>query len=115
MCRCGCSNNNGNGGNTNTNTNMNTNTNTNTNMATVNLNGANLASMPLAANELGVTNLMYGHAYVPVQNLNTIFSASQGLSNGTMFPELVSVYNPNQSLATINYLRYNNNGGGCFR
>ena len=109
MCRCGCSNNNDNGRNTNTNTN------TNTNMATVNLNGANLASMPLAATDLGVTNLMYGHAYVPVQNMNTIFSASQGLSNGTMFPELVSIYNPNQSLATINYLRYNNNGGGCYR
>lgn len=105
MSRC-CSNNNGCGCN---------------NIATVNatlFNGTGSNDLSnnsmIAQNGIGITNLMYGHAYVPNQNLSTIYTADQGLNNGTMFPELVSFYAPNQSLATINYLR-NYNWGGCQR
>ena len=50
------------------------------------------------------TNLRYGYAYVPVQALRTVYSPN-GLSYGTMFPELVSPYYPNQSMDEINYLK----------
>ena len=105
MSRCGCSNNN-NGCGCN-------------NMSTVNATlfngiGNNMLTnnSMIARDGIGVTNLMYGHAYVPNQTLTTIYSPEQGLDNGTMFPELVSVYVPNQSLATMNYLK-NYNWGGC--
>ena len=58
------------------------------------------------------TNLRYGNAYVPVQTFRTVYSPAEGLRNGTMFPELLSSYYPNQSLAEINYLR-NYNERGC--
>lgn len=61
------------------------------------------------------TNMSYGYTYVPYQPFNNIFSPSVGLENGTMFPELVSPYYPNQSLETMNYLRNNSNNGGCCR
>jgi len=55
--------------------------------------------------------LCYGNAYVPNQTFKNIFSPAEGLSNGTMFPELVIPYYPNQSLAEMNYLRdYNERG-----
>ena len=57
-------------------------------------------------------NLSYGNAYVPVQTLRTVYSPSEGLAYGTMFPELVSPYYPNQSMSEINYLR-NYNERGC--
>lgn len=60
-------------------------------------------------------NTRYGYAYVPTQTFNNVFSPAQGLANGTMFPELVSPYCPNQSLEVMNYLKYHNNGGGCCR
>lgn len=105
MSRCGCSNNNNNScGCSN-------------NMTTLNAtmyNGTGNNNSMIAQNGIGVTNLMYGHCYVPNQTLSTIYSAEQGLDNGTMFPELVSIYVPNQSLATMNYLR-NYNWGGCQR
>ena len=53
----------------------------------------------------------YGVAYVPNQTFRTVFTPSNGLANGTMFPELVSPYYPNQSLAMMNYLREFNEGG----
>ena len=59
-------------------------------------------------------NTRYGYAYVPNQPFTNVFSPAQGLANGTMFPELVNSYCPNQSLEIMNYLRYNN-GGGCCR
>ena len=59
------------------------------------------------------SNLMYGHAYTPNQTFSTIYSSEQGLAHGTMFPELVSYYAPNQSLATMNYLRNASRGGCC--
>lgn len=99
MNRCGCSNNTG----------------CSNNMATMNTtmyyNGMN--NSMLAQNGIGVTNLMYGHAYTPNQTFSAIYSAEQGLANGTMFPELVSYYAPNQSLATMNYLRNASRGGCC--
>lgn len=58
------------------------------------------------------TRMSFGNAYVPNQMLTTVFTPAEGLANGTMFPELVSSYYPNQSLQVMNYLR-NSNGGGC--
>lgn len=54
-------------------------------------------------------NYLYGHAYTPVQTMNKTFTPEIGLSNGTIFPELVSPYSPGQSMDFINYLR----NGGC--
>ena len=54
------------------------------------------------------TNYLYGHAYTPNQNLNNTFTPEKSLKNGTLFPELVSIYNPSDSIQFINYLR---NGG----
>ena len=45
------------------------------------------------------------NAYVPVQTFSTIYSPSEGLANGTMFPELFSPYSPTQSFQEFNYLR----------
>ena len=58
------------------------------------------------------SNMRYGSAYVPVQVLRTVYLPQEGLSSGTMFPELVSPYYPNQSIAENNYLR-NYNERGC--
>ena len=45
---------------------------------------------------------------------NQIYTPEIGLKMGTIFPELVSPYCPNQSLETINYLKNSNTiGGGC--
>lgn len=60
------------------------------------------------------TNYMYGHCYVPRQKMNKVYTPDMGLKMGTIFPELVSPYCPNQSLETINYLKNSNQiGGGC--
>ena len=59
----------------------------------------------------GYENVNYANAYVPNQVLNSTFSPMEGLSRGTMFPELVSYYQPGQSMEEINYLRYGR--GGC--
>lgn len=57
---------------------------------------------------------MYGHCYVPHQRMNQVYTPEIGLRMGTIFPELVSPYCPNQSLDTINYLKDQNSiGGGC--
>lgn len=58
------------------------------------------------------SNLRYGSAYVPVQNFRTVYSPAEGLSYGSMFPELVRPYYPDQSLAEINYLK-NYKERGC--
>lgn len=60
------------------------------------------------------TNWMYAHSYVVNQKMNQIYSPEVGLKMGTIFPELVSPYCPNQSLEEINYLKRTNEiGGGC--
>ena len=50
-------------------------------------------------------NYMYGQSYVPIQYINNTFSPEEGLRNGTMFPELISPYEPCQGMAEIRYLR----------
>ena len=58
------------------------------------------------------TNYLYGHAYTPVQTLDKTFTPQVGLQNGTIFPELVSPYNPGQSMDFINFLRTGGNQTG---
>ncbi len=58
------------------------------------------------------SNPMYGYAYVPIQRMSKIFEPHEGLNKGTIFPELVSPYEPLQSVAENKYLR-NYNEGGC--
>lgn len=59
-------------------------------------------------------NWMYGHSYVPHQKLTQVYAPEMGLKMGTIFPELVSPYCPNQSMEEINYLKNSNTiGGGC--
>lgn len=59
-------------------------------------------------------NVMYGHAYVPNQRMTKTFTPDVGLKHGTIFPELVSPYSPNQSIAVIEYLKARNEiGEGC--
>lgn len=60
------------------------------------------------------TNWMYAHSYVVNQRMNQIYTPEVGLKIGTIFPELVSPYCPNQSLEEINFLKNSNTiGGGC--
>lgn len=49
-------------------------------------------------------NPQLANSYVPYQYLNEIFDPCEALENGTLFPELVSPYAPNQSQCIINYL-----------
>lgn len=56
-------------------------------------------------------NYMYGYAYTPVQNIKETYNPCNGLANGTLFPELVSPYEPDDSIEFINYLK--NQGGVC--
>lgn len=59
-------------------------------------------------------NPMYGQSYVPIQVMNQVFKPAVGLKNGSIFPELVSPYCPNQSIEEIEYIRATNNiGEGC--
>lgn len=59
-------------------------------------------------------NVMFGHAYVPNQRMTKTFMPDVGLRMGTIFPELVSPYSPNQSIAVIEYLKAKNEiGEGC--
>ena len=58
-----------------------------------------------ANSNYAMPNMRYGRSYVLPQTLRSVYSPAEGLNNGTMFPELVSMYYPNQSLAEMNYLR----------
>lgn len=59
-------------------------------------------------------NPMFGQSYVPIQRMNRVFRPEVGLRNGTIFPELVSPYCPNQSIEDIEFIRMNNTiGEGC--
>ncbi len=59
-------------------------------------------------------NFMYGQSYVPIQYINNTFSPEEGLKNGTMFPELVSPYEPCQSMVENRFLRDSTaNEGRC--
>lgn len=58
-------------------------------------------------------NPMYGHAYVPNQKMGEVFKKNCGLANGTIFPELVSPYAPNDSVIEANFLESNVIESGC--
>lgn len=56
----------------------------------------------------------FGQSYVPYQFMNRTFIPSVGLEKGTIFPELVSPYEPCQSVAENAYIMANNEiKGGC--
>jgi hypothetical protein len=60
------------------------------------------------------SNPVFGQSYVPIQYMDTTFTPSVGLENGTIFPELVSPYSPGQSMEEIAYIaRMNSIGEGC--
>lgn len=59
-------------------------------------------------------NPMLAQSYVPTQYMDKTFTPCCGLKMGTIFPELVSPYEPGQSMAEIEYLRARNEiGEGC--
>ncbi len=59
---------------------------------------------------------MYAQSYVPIQVMNKVFRPEVGLKKGTIFPELVSPYCPNQSVEEIEYIKMTNKiGEGCNR
>jgi hypothetical protein len=61
----------------------------------------------MVENNLFPNKVLYGNAYVPNQKLRNVFSPEEGLRKGTMFPELVSMYNSGQSMEVIEYLKEN--------
>ena len=59
-------------------------------------------------------NPMLAQGYVPIQTLDKTFTPCCGLKNGTIFPELVSPYEPCDSMRFIDYLKRRNSiGEGC--
>ena len=59
-------------------------------------------------------NPMYAQSYVPIQVMDKTFIPVVGLRKGTIFPELVSPYSPNQSMEEIAYIESTNKiGEGC--
>lgn len=59
-------------------------------------------------------NPMLAQSYVPIQTLDKTFTPCCGLKNGTIFPELVSPYEPCQNMRFNEYLmRRNQIGEGC--
>lgn len=60
------------------------------------------------------SNPMLGQSYVPYQTMSETFTPCCGLKNGTIFPELVSPYEPCQSIEDLEYIRSRNTiGEGC--
>lgn len=59
-------------------------------------------------------NPMLAQSYVPIQFMNETFKPCVGLKHGTIFPELVSPYEPGDSMRQIKYLEKTNTiGKGC--
>ena len=59
-------------------------------------------------------NPMYAQSYVPIQVMDKTFIPKVGLRKGTIFPELVNPYSPNQSMEEIAYIESTNKiGDGC--
>ena len=59
-------------------------------------------------------NPMLAQSYVPYQYMDRTFKPSVGLKMGTIFPELVSPYEPGQSMREIEYIEATNKiGKGC--
>ena len=62
------------------------------------------------------TNPMLAQSYVPIQIMDKTFKPCVGLKHGTIFPELVSPYEPGQSMEEIAFIeRTNKIGEGCNR
>ncbi len=62
------------------------------------------------------TNPMLAQSYVPIQIMDKTFKPCVGLKHGTIFPELVSPYEPGQSMEEIEFIeRTNKIGEGCNR
>jgi len=60
------------------------------------------------------SNPQLAQSYVPLQVMGRTFKPCVGLKKGTIFPELVSPYEPCQSLDEINYIKSRNEiKGGC--
>ncbi len=60
------------------------------------------------------SNPMLAQSYVPIQTMDKTFTPCVGLKMGTIFPELVSPYRPNQSVEEIAYIEATNKiGKGC--
>lgn len=60
------------------------------------------------------TNPMLAQSYVPIQIMDKTFKPCIGLKHGTIFPELVSPYEPGQSMEEIEFIeRTNKIGEGC--
>ena len=59
-------------------------------------------------------NPMLAQSYVPFQYMEDTFKPCVGLSNGTIFPELVSPYSPCDSMRDIAFIAKTNTiGEGC--
>ena len=57
---------------------------------------------------------MLSQSYIPFQYMEETFLPEVSLKKGTLFPELVSQYNPGDSMKDIEYLRKTNSiGDGC--
>lgn len=62
------------------------------------------------------SNPMLAQSYVPFQYMDQTFKPCVGLKMGTIFPELVSPYEPGQSMQEIAYIEKTNKiGEGCNR
>lgn len=59
-------------------------------------------------------NPMLGQSYVPMQYMSKTYTPACGLKNGTIFPELVSPYEPGESIDNLEYIASRNTiGRGC--
>ena len=58
------------------------------------------------------TNATLAESYIPVQRFEKVFRSCLGLKNGTIFPELVDVYEPGESMDRIKYLKSTKNYKG---
>lgn len=68
------------------------------------------------SNNVFPENPMYAQSYVPWQMMGEVYKPEVGLYKGTIFPELVSPYRPNQSVEEIEYIRATNTiKEGCNR
>lgn len=111
--------------NVNTNTNTNNISNSNNNVKTnnrANMDPSNLNSTltnnqnsnqnnPVTQSRCGFSessvfpdNYMYGQSYVPIQYIDSTFRPEVGLRMGTIFPELVSPYEPGQNMREMQFL-----------
>ena len=50
-------------------------------------------------------NPILGQSYVPIQTSEKTFIPNIGLEKGTLFPELVMPYEPNQSIEEIDFIK----------